>query len=74
VEEPASPFFFHYAHFSPKHIDSVIYGIVFSELRHCSLEHVLEKLIDFSDKNMLHFFDFERVLIDRMIPSDRNAL
>jgi hypothetical protein len=38
------------------------------------LGHVPEKLNDFSDKDMLHFFDFERVLIDRMIPSDRNAL
>jgi hypothetical protein len=38
------------------------------------LEHVPEKLIDFSDRDMLQFFGFERVLIDRMIPSDRNAL
>ena len=38
------------------------------------LEHVPEKLTDFSDKNMLQLFDFERALIDRMIPSDRNAL
>ena len=43
-------------------------------LTHFPLEHVSEKLIDFSDKNMLQFLDFERVLIDRMIPSDRSAL
>jgi hypothetical protein len=39
-----------------------------------SLEHVPEKLTDFSDQNMLQEIDFERILIDRMIPSDRNTL
>jgi hypothetical protein len=38
------------------------------------LEHVPEKLTDFSDQNMLQEIDFERILIDRMIPSDRNTL
>jgi hypothetical protein len=39
-----------------------------------ALEHVPEKLTDFSDQNMLQEIDFERILIDRMIPSDRNTL
>jgi hypothetical protein len=38
------------------------------------LEHVPEKLTDFSDQNMLQEIDFERILIDRTIPSDRNTL
>lgn len=38
------------------------------------IEHGPEKLIDFSDEDMLQSFDFERVLVDAMIPSDRNAL
>jgi len=39
-----------------------------------SLEHVPEKLVDFSDQNMLQLFDFERFLLDWMIPSDRKTL
>ncbi len=51
-----------------------------------SLEHVPEKLVDFSiildigyircliDGNMIQLFDFERFLLDRMIPSDRKTL
>jgi hypothetical protein len=38
-----------------------------------NLEYVPEKLTD-SDQNMLQEIDFERILIDRMIPSDRNTL
>ncbi|MHB8883690.1 MAG: hypothetical protein ACYC5H_01160 [Methylovirgula sp.] len=38
------------------------------------LEHVPEKLNDFSDKNMLQPIDFERFLLDRMIPSGRKTL
>ena len=33
-------------------------------------EHVPEKLIDFSDKNMLQFIEFERFPLDRMMPFD----
>ncbi len=33
-----------------------------------------EKLIDFSDKNMLQHFEFERLLLDRTIPSGRKTL
>jgi hypothetical protein len=33
-----------------------------------------EKLLDFFDQDMLQLFDFERVLIDQMIPFDRDAL
>jgi hypothetical protein len=39
-----------------------------------ALEHVPKKLTDFSDQNMLQEIDFERIPIDRMIPSDRNTL
>jgi hypothetical protein len=39
-----------------------------------TLERVPEKLTDFSDQNMLQEIDFEGILIDRMIPSDRNTL
>jgi hypothetical protein len=38
------------------------------------LEHVPKKLPDFFDQDMLQLFDFERVLIDQMIPFDRDAL
>jgi hypothetical protein len=38
------------------------------------LEHVPEKLIDYSDKNMLQLFDFERFLPDRTILSGRKTL
>jgi hypothetical protein len=38
------------------------------------LVDVPEKLTDFSDQNMPQEIDFERILIDRMIPSDRNTL
>ena len=38
------------------------------------LEHVPKKLLDFFDQDMLQLFDFERVLIDQMIPFDRDAL
>jgi hypothetical protein len=31
-------------------------------------------LTDFSGQNMLQEIDFERILIDRMIPSDQNTL
>jgi hypothetical protein len=39
-----------------------------------ALQHVPEKLIDFSDKNMLQHFDFELFLLDRMISSGRKTL
>lgn len=38
------------------------------------LEHVPEKLIDFSDGNMLQHIDCERFLLDRMTPSDQKKL
>ncbi len=38
------------------------------------IEHVPEKLNDFSDKNMLQLFDFERCLADLIIPSGRKTL
>ena len=38
------------------------------------LEHVPEKLIDFSDWSMLQLIDSERFLFDRMIPPDREPL
>jgi hypothetical protein len=37
-------------------------------------EHVPEKLINFSDKNMLQLFDFERFLLDRPVLADRKTL
>ncbi len=40
----------------------------------CSLEHVPKKLLDFFDKDMLQLFEIERVLIDQMVPFDRDAL
>jgi hypothetical protein len=38
-----------------------------------ALEHVPKKLLDFFDKDLLHLFEFERVLIDQMIPRDRET-
>jgi hypothetical protein len=38
------------------------------------LEQVPKKLTDFFDENLLRRFDFERFLIDHMIPCDREAL
>jgi hypothetical protein len=38
------------------------------------LEHIPKKLIDFFDQNMLQLINLERVLVDWMIPSNRNAL
>ena len=38
------------------------------------LEHVPEKLNDFSDKNMLQLIDLERFPLDRVIPPDRKTL
>ncbi|MHB8884890.1 MAG: hypothetical protein ACYC5H_07355 [Methylovirgula sp.] len=46
------------------------YGFAESALT-LTLEHVPEKLNDFSDKNMLQLIDFERFPLDRMIPSGR---
>jgi hypothetical protein len=37
-------------------------------------EHVAEKLIGFSYKNMLQAIDYKCILIDRTMPSDRNTL
>jgi hypothetical protein len=37
-------------------------------------EQVPKKLTDFFDENLLQHFDFERFLIDHMIPCDREAL
>ncbi|MHB8884900.1 MAG: hypothetical protein ACYC5H_07405 [Methylovirgula sp.] len=39
-----------------------------------ALEHVPEKLNDFSDKNMLQLIDLERFPFDRVIPPDRKTL
>jgi len=39
-----------------------------------ALEHVPKKLLDFFDSDMLQLFDFERDLIDQMIPLERDAL
>ncbi len=39
-----------------------------------TLEHVPEKLNDFSDKNMLQLIDLERFPLDRVIPPDRKTL
>ena len=41
---------------------------------HWALVHVPKKLLDFFDEDMLQFIDFERVLVDQMIPFDRDAL
>jgi hypothetical protein len=38
------------------------------------LEHVLKKLTDFFDQNMLQVVVLERILIDRVLPPDRNPL
>ena len=37
------------------------------------LEHVPEKWVHFSDKDMLHLIEVARILVDRVIPPDRNA-
>ena len=51
-------------------------SIVFASISWPSdpIEHVPKKLLDFFDQDMLQLFDFERVLIDQMIPFDRDAL
>jgi hypothetical protein len=38
------------------------------------LEHVQKKLTDFFDQNMLQVVVLERILIDRVLPPDRNTL
>jgi hypothetical protein len=38
------------------------------------LEHVPKKLTDFFDQNMLEIVVLERILIDRVLPPDRNTL
>jgi len=38
------------------------------------LEHVLEKLNDFSDENMLQLIDLERFPLDRVESPDRKTL
>ena len=38
------------------------------------LEHVPKKLTDFFDQNMLQVVALERILIDRVLPPDRNTL
>jgi len=38
------------------------------------LEQAPKKLIDFFDKSLLQYFDFERILIVRTIPFERKAL
>ncbi|MBG0799470.1 hypothetical protein IYX23_17515 [Methylocystis sp. L43] len=40
----------------------------------CALGAGSEKVTDFFDENLLQCFDFERFLIDHMIPCDREAL
>jgi hypothetical protein len=37
------------------------------------LEHVLKKLPDFFDKDLLQYIAMERFIFDRTIPSDRKA-
>jgi len=37
------------------------------------LEHVPEKWIHFSDKDMLQLIELARILIDQAIPPDRNT-
>jgi hypothetical protein len=36
-------------------------------------EHVPEKWVHFSDKDMLHLIELARILVDRVIPPDRNT-
>jgi hypothetical protein len=38
-----------------------------------ALEHVLKKLPDFFDKDLLQYIAMERFIFDRTIPSDRKA-
>jgi hypothetical protein len=38
------------------------------------IKHVPEKLIDFSDQNMLQIFDFEHLLLARAIQPERKML
>jgi hypothetical protein len=38
------------------------------------LEHVLKKVLAFFDEDMLQLFGFELLLIDHVIPRDREAL
>ncbi len=57
--------------------DSAYQGPIFADALAKTLprlEHVPKKLLDFFDQDMLQLFDFERVLIDQMIPFDRDAL
>ena len=39
-----------------------------------TVEHVPKKLLDFFDQDMLQVFDFERFLVDHVIPRDRETL
>jgi hypothetical protein len=42
--------------------------------RTVALKHVQKKLLGFFDSDMPQLFDFERVLIDQMVPIDWDAL
>jgi hypothetical protein len=49
-------------------------GIFPAILFWAAIEHVLEKLTDFSDKNMLQFFDFEHPFLARVIHPEPKML
>jgi hypothetical protein len=50
------------------------YAWSFEYDHHASLEHVPKKLLDFFDQDMLQLFEFELLLLDHVIPRDREAL
>ena len=64
VRDRAKPYFFLTRHSDKKHFDEI--SVI--------LEHVPKKLTDFFDQNMLQVVVLERILIDRVLPPDRNTL